>query len=322
MNLNQLRYVIKVAETGSINRAASNLFISQSVLSTSIRNLENELGHEIFIRSSKGIEITPYGRIFLSYIPPLEQQLQLLDGFLYRERTPSNQTLSVVSSGFPFVTHICANLYQKYVEDGLHIKQQENFGSEAMSMVSNQLADVGVVRLWDCYQSVYKRQFESMKLEFHPIVALNIAITVGPNNPLFEHDQEYVAPDMLSDYPMVLYDYMDTGPFSDINRRLNLKSSSSRISTSSRAAIYEAIAYTDAYYLNSDYSVCPYFEMDGNMRYLPQRTLRLKDCGIKSVIGWIKRTDQPLAPVAQEMVGMFYEYLAVDDSPEILAEDW
>ena len=119
-----------------------------------------------------------------------------------------------------------------------------------------------------------------------------------------------------------LYDYMDTGPFSDINRRLNLKSSSSRISTSSRAAIYEAIAYTDAYYLNSDYSVCPYFEMDGNMRYLPQRTLRLKDCGIKSVIGWIKRTDQPLAPVAQEMVGMFYEYLAVDDSPEILAEDW
>ena len=60
MNLNQLRYVIKVAETGSINRAASNLFISQSVLSTSIRNLENELGHEIFIRSSKGIEITPY----------------------------------------------------------------------------------------------------------------------------------------------------------------------------------------------------------------------------------------------------------------------
>ena len=210
MNLNQLRYVIKVAETGSINRAASNLFISQSVLSTSIRNLENELGHEIFIRSSKGIEITPYGRIFLSYITPIEQQLQLLDGFLYRERTPSNQTLSVVSSGFPFVTHICANLYQKYVEDGLHIKQQENFGSEAMSMVSNQLADVGVVRLWDCYQSVYKRQFESMKLEFHPIVSLNIAITVGPNNPLFEHDQEYVTPDMLSDYPMVLYDYMDT----------------------------------------------------------------------------------------------------------------
>ena len=117
MNLNQLRYVIKVAETGSINRAASNLFISQSVLSTSIRNLENELGHEIFIRSSKGIEITPYGRIFLSYITPIEQQLQLLDGFLYRERTPSNQTLSVVSSGFPFVTHICANLYQKYVEE-------------------------------------------------------------------------------------------------------------------------------------------------------------------------------------------------------------
>ena len=79
MNLNQLKYAIRVAETGSINKAASNLFISQSVLSTSIRNLEKELGHEIFARSSKGIEITPYGRIFLSYITPIEQQLQQLD---------------------------------------------------------------------------------------------------------------------------------------------------------------------------------------------------------------------------------------------------
>lgn len=61
MTLNQLKYVIKIAETGSINKAASNLFISQSVLSTTIKNLETELGHEIFIRSPKGIKLTPYG---------------------------------------------------------------------------------------------------------------------------------------------------------------------------------------------------------------------------------------------------------------------
>ncbi len=187
MNLNQLKYAIRVAETGSINKAASNLFISQSVLSTSIRNLEKELGHEIFARSSKGIEITPYGRIFLSYITPIEQQLQQLDSFLYKDRGVSNQNLSLVSNGFPFITHICSILYQKYIEDGLHIRQNEVFGNEAMSMVSNQLADIGVVRLWDCYQNVYKRQFESMKLEFHPIASLNIAITIGPNNPLFSY---------------------------------------------------------------------------------------------------------------------------------------
>lgn len=321
MNLNQLRYVIRVAETGSINKAAKNLFLSQSVLSTSIRNLEKELGYAIFVRSSKGIEITPYGKVLLSYITPIELQLQQLDNFLYKEQVVSNQVLSLVSNGFPFVTRICSLLYQKYNSDGLHIRQQEVFGNEAMSMVANRLADIGIVRLWDCYRTVYKKQFESSKIEFHPIVTLSIAVTIGPNNPLFSFRGESITADMLSGYPMVLYDYMDSDPFSDIISRLRLKSSSSRIATSSRAAIYEAIAYTDAYYLSSDYNTCK-FSMDESMRYLPQRTIRLKDCGIKSILGWIKKTDCPLTPVAQEAVSMFYDYLSIPGQPGGLQEDW
>ena len=44
MNLNQLKYVIEIARTRSINKAASNLFVSQSVLSTAIISLEKEIG--------------------------------------------------------------------------------------------------------------------------------------------------------------------------------------------------------------------------------------------------------------------------------------
>lgn len=313
MTLNQLRYIITVAETGSINKAAGNLFISQSVLSTTIKNLEKELGHDIFIRSPKGIKLTPYGKILLSYMTPIDQQLKLLDNFLYLEGASSNQSLSLVSNGFPFLSHIWSRLYQKYAEDGLHIKHQECYGYEAINMVADNLADIAVVRLWDCYESVYNKQFESLKLEFHPIITLNIGVTVGPKNPLYYRNEEWVTPDLLASYPMVMYDYMDSGPFSDIFSRLQLKCSSSRFATTSRAAIYEAITYTDAYYLNSDYRVCRYYDMVPDLHCNPsQRILLLKDCEIKSRIGWIKKIDHSLTPVAQEAIEMVYDYLSED----------
>ena len=54
MTINQLRYVVEVAKASSINRAAANLFVSQSVVSTAITSLEKEIGHIIFVRSNRG----------------------------------------------------------------------------------------------------------------------------------------------------------------------------------------------------------------------------------------------------------------------------
>ena len=77
MNLNQLKYVIEIARTRSINKAASNLFVSQSVLSTAIISLEKEIGQPIFIRSNKGVSLTPFGHTFVSYVTPI-QDLSLI----------------------------------------------------------------------------------------------------------------------------------------------------------------------------------------------------------------------------------------------------
>ena len=59
MTFSQLNYVMEVSRCGSINKAASKLFVSQSNLSNSIHELEKELDIKIFLRSSKGIELTP-----------------------------------------------------------------------------------------------------------------------------------------------------------------------------------------------------------------------------------------------------------------------
>lgn len=67
MTLQQLRYIIKIVECGSITEAAKQLFITQPSLSAAVKELENELGIEIFYRSNKGITLSSDGSEFLSY---------------------------------------------------------------------------------------------------------------------------------------------------------------------------------------------------------------------------------------------------------------
>ena len=79
MTLNQLRYVIQIADSSSMNEAAKAMFISQPSLSASVKDLEDEIGIEIFIRSNRGISLTPEGKEFLGYARQVVQQYELIE---------------------------------------------------------------------------------------------------------------------------------------------------------------------------------------------------------------------------------------------------
>ena len=75
MTFQQLTYVVEISKCGSINKAANKLFLSQSGISTAIRELEEELGIQFFVRSNRGVEFTPDGREFLGYAASLLEPL-------------------------------------------------------------------------------------------------------------------------------------------------------------------------------------------------------------------------------------------------------
>ena len=86
MTLDQINYVLEIERTGSINKAAANLFITQSAQSLAIPNLERELGQPIFVRSSRGVFPTPYGKSFIRYITPIWVQLHQVDALCLNRR--------------------------------------------------------------------------------------------------------------------------------------------------------------------------------------------------------------------------------------------
>jgi DNA-binding transcriptional LysR family regulator len=81
VNLNQLRYAVTVAETGSFSRAAELCLVTQPALSKAVAQLEEQLGGRLFERSCKRVELTPFGRAILPYV----ERILLVQDDLTRE---------------------------------------------------------------------------------------------------------------------------------------------------------------------------------------------------------------------------------------------
>ena len=75
MNIVHLKYAVEIARTGSLNKAAENLYMAQPNLSRAIKELEADLGIAIFERSSRGMVATPDGEEFLRYAKKILEQV-------------------------------------------------------------------------------------------------------------------------------------------------------------------------------------------------------------------------------------------------------
>ena len=98
MKLQQLRYVVKVAECGSITEASRRLFVSQPSITASIRDLENEMGVHIFERTNKGVVVSEEGETFLGYARQVLDQADLLEGKYKVSLMPRATTLPCARS--------------------------------------------------------------------------------------------------------------------------------------------------------------------------------------------------------------------------------
>ena len=314
MTNNQIQYMIEVARTGSVNQAARNLFISQSALSNTIRSVEQEFGRKIFHRSSRGVTLTPFGKLFIAYITPISHQLEQLYAMRNTDVNSQIPSLSIISNGFYYITDLLAALGERYSSNGLRVFLQEEYSGNFLEPICNRAVDLGIVRIWSCYRSYNLEEFSNKKLVYHPICELQIGVDLGEKNPLYNHPEPSIAPEMLAGYPQILHESLDHGPYSDIMGRLNLPVSSVRYVVDSRATIYELLDKTGGYVLNSRK-----ISLDGQprleLRHHQWRFFPLKDCSVRSEIGYLTRENTVLTPEASTFIQMLKDYLLRDIIP-------
>lgn len=300
MTLEQIKYVLEVESTGSINRAAAKLFVTQSALSMAIKNFEDELGYQIFLRTNRGVVPTPSGKSLIAYLHALNIQLDNINKVSYQGDHPGVRTFVIATDGFTCCSMICGFLLKKYGSKNLQVEIYSSYGDQSRILVSERFAEVGLTRVWSCNQQIELRQMRTLGIAFHPLYKGELAIRVGPGNPLFhQKDLEYVTPEMLAEYPRVKYDCEERGPLASLTR-LGIKENCAPILTSSRAVINDMLAYSDAYYIETD--------LPKNMvckRAMPERrVIPLKGSSVTSTIGWIALKDYRLGDIASEFIDM------------------
>ena len=305
MKISQLEYILAVEQSGSINLAANKLFVSQSLISSAIIQLEEELGQPLFIRSNKGIVLTSFGREFLPYAKSVLAQIDQMKTLGMEKRSPS-RSLTVCNNGFRFTARIAAQLYNRYEADGrIDITLVDCSRQECIDRVSNHMAELAVGRVWSFQQSILSKQLSSKDVRFYPLVVAPVAVAVGKNNPLYHHPGSSIPISALERHSPVIFDHTMYNPIANIYDQLPELKIHSHITVSSVDVCRGILDETNTYLLVSKFSRPEMMEDN----WPGCRILDLSDCSHTAQIGWFKHKHAELSPMAQEYVDLLTDYL-------------
>ena len=302
MKLEQLEQVAEIARTRSISKAATNLFLSQPSLSASVKQLERELGADIFSRTSKGVELTPFGTTFIKYAEKILEQVGSL-GKLCKENLPLiSQTLSVANAHFRFASVVTAMLLNQHKDDGARFILRNGINSDCIDWVADGVCDVGIVSFKLKEEREFKQLMKMKQLRYEVIYQPPTRVIIGAGNPLFGTQITEVDAKELSKYPLISY---DDAAVKNYLRSAYIRTASEnlRVIVTDRASMYEMLEFTDGYSfgLSNDtvYQNIP--------RHHKTRALRLKGEQVQYAIAWIASADFEFVPLAREYVELLID---------------
>ncbi len=181
MTLQQLKYVIEVAEKGSITEAAKSLFIAQPSLSAAIRELEEEIATTIFVRKSRGILLTPEGAEFLGYARQVVQQAALIEE-KYIARQAVRQRFSVSTQHYSFTSSAFIELVRAHSDQAYEFILREGKTYDTIMDVRNLRSEMGVIYMSAFNEAVISKTLREANLAFSELFAARPHIFVGRNN--------------------------------------------------------------------------------------------------------------------------------------------
>ena len=210
MTLNQLNYVITIAEQGSINKAAQQLYISQPSLTSAVQELEKELGIVLFHRSGRGVTLTNDGGEFLLYAKQLYGQYEeILDK--YGKNGSLKKKFGVSAQHYSFAVKAFVDMAKQFDMSKYEFAIRETKTAEVISDVSTMKSEIGVLYLSDFNRKSMEKLLRSAGLEFHHLIDCQAYVYLWKNHPLAK--EESISFSQLSDYPCLAFEQGDNSSF-------------------------------------------------------------------------------------------------------------
>ena len=202
MTLQQLKYVIAIADSGSVNAASKRLYVSRPSLSSAVKDLEEEVGFEVFRRSNRGVIITAQGEEFLNYARQVCAQFALLE-----ERFVSGQSkkkFSVSAQHYTFAVSAFAELVRKVGMEEYEFSMLETRTYECIENVRDYKSELGILYLDDFNREYITKLLEENNLEFHPLQDCSTCVYLWREHPLAGRAE--LSLEDLEPYPCIAFE--------------------------------------------------------------------------------------------------------------------
>lgn len=244
MTIQQLKYMIKTVECGSITEAARQLYISQPSLSAALKDLETEFNISIFYRTSKGITLSPDGIEFLSYARQIVEQASLLEQ-RYTNKKPVKQLCSVSTQHYAFAVNAFVKLISEINAEEYEFTLRETRTYEIIDDVANFRSEVGILYFSSFNEKVLKKLLAEKQLSFSPLFDADPHVFVSVAHPLASCN--CVTLHDLAEYPFLAFEQGTYNSFYFSEEILSTETHKKIIHVSDRATLFNLLIGLNGY---------------------------------------------------------------------------
>ncbi len=295
MNIQQLRYVVAIANSGTFREAAEKMYVSQPSLSISVRDLEKELGFKIFRRTSSGTFLTRRGMEFY------EKAQELVKGFdifqnQYANPEEEKDEFSIASQHYDFLPPTITAFSERY-PDYKNFRIFESTTVQILDEVAQGHSEIGIIYLNNQNKKGIMQRVEKLGLEVIELLPFHTHIYLREGHPLAKKD-ELVMEDLV-DLPTVRFTQEKDEYLYYSENFVDTSSSSQMFNVTDRATLNGILERTDAYatgsgFLDSD-------SVNGIT------VIRLKD-NLDNHMVFVKREEVELSQAGTLFVEVMQEY--------------
>ena len=305
MTIQQIKYVIGIAETGSLNKAAEKLYVSQPSLTATIHDLEDELGITIFNRTGRGVTLTNDGTEFLTSARQLYIDYQSVME-KYGENGNIKKKFGVSTQHYSFAVKSFVEMVKDFNTNEYEFAIRETKTREVIEDVATLKSEIGILYLSDFNRKAITSILKSKELEFHHLIDCKAYVYIWKGHPLA--NKKNISLSQLEDYPCLSFEQGDGASFYFAEEILSTEEYHRTIKANDRATILNLMIGLNGYTLcsgiiceelnGSDYIAIPFKEEDESINRIME-------------IGFITRRGFNLSTIGNKYIEEVKKYLKI-----------
>ncbi|MCR5415389.1 MAG: LysR family transcriptional regulator [Pseudobutyrivibrio sp.] len=210
MTIQQVIYALTIEECGSMNKAAEKLYIVQPTLTSAIQELENEIGISIFMRTNKGVIVTPEGEEFLNDIRGFYRQYDTVMQ-KYSGEGHYKRKFGVSTQHYTFAVRAFVDTARQYDMNDFDFAIRETTTMDIIKDVSTLKSEIGILYINELNKKGLNRLFTEHGLVFHPLIKCRAFVYLWHEHPLAH--MESIGIEDLQDYPCMFFEQRDNGEY-------------------------------------------------------------------------------------------------------------